>query len=150
MNTLLAKLKERPKASPSSADQVVDQSSHVEMDFGHDGFELASDFGDGSVDMSDADSSHRPSHDEVWLGETQASDSTTRSMTFTYSPGSTPLPPYTIRRGVGMGGFGEVYFALSDAGKEVCVEANSTQPGNRTPWCFAMFEFEASQSCCLV
>ncbi len=122
MNTLLAKLKERPKASPSSADQVVDQSSHVEMDFGHDGFELASDFGDGSVDMSDADSSHRPSHDEVWLGETQASDSTTRSMTFTYSPGSTPLPPYTIRRGVGMGGFGEVYFALSDAGKEVALK----------------------------
>ena len=122
MNTLLAKLKEGPKTPPLSANQVVDQSSHVEMEFGQDEFEMASDFGDGSLDLSDADSSHRPSHDEVWLGETQATDSTTRSMTFTYSPGSTPLPPYTICRGVGLGGFGEVYFALSDAGKEVALK----------------------------
>ena len=122
MNTLLAKLKERPKTPPSSKNQAVDKGVHVEMDFGHDEFELASDFSDGSLDLSDADSSHRADHDEVWLGETQASDSTTRSMTFTYSPGSTPLPPYTIRRGVGMGGFGEVYFALSDAGKEVALK----------------------------
>lgn len=57
-----------------------------------------------------------------WLGETQVGDSTTRPMSFTYPPGSTPLPRYTIRRGIGMGGFGEVYFAVSDAGKEVALK----------------------------
>jgi serine/threonine protein kinase len=45
-----------------------------------------------------------------------------RSMSFTYAPGSKPLPPYTIRRGVGVGGFGEVYFAVSEAGKEVALK----------------------------
>ncbi len=41
---------------------------------------------------------------------------------FTYPSGSTPLPGYTIKRGIGSGGFGEVYFALSDAGKEVALK----------------------------
>ena len=45
-----------------------------------------------------------------------------RSMSFTFTPGSQPLPPYTIRRGVGAGGFGEVYFAVSEAGKEVALK----------------------------
>ncbi len=55
--------------------------------------------------------------------ETQTSDiGSSRSMTFTYPPGSKPLPRYTIRRGIGMGGFGEVYFAVSDAGKEVALK----------------------------
>lgn len=58
------------------------------------------------------------------LQETQLADSSvsTRPMTFTYPPGSTPLPRYTIRRGIGIGGFGEVYFAVSDAGKEVALK----------------------------
>ena len=43
-------------------------------------------------------------------------------MNFTYPPGSTPLPRYTVRRGIGLGGFGEVYFAISDAGKEVALK----------------------------
>ncbi len=41
---------------------------------------------------------------------------------FTYHSGSTPLAGYTIKRGIGIGGFGEVYFALSDAGKEVAIK----------------------------
>lgn len=41
---------------------------------------------------------------------------------FTYSSGSTPLAGYTIKRGVGRGGFGEVYYATSDAGKEVALK----------------------------
>ncbi|TWT80029.1 Serine/threonine-protein kinase PrkC [Planctomycetes bacterium CA13] len=45
-----------------------------------------------------------------------------KSMSFTYPPGSTPLPRYTIRRGIGIGGFGEVYFAISAAGKEVALK----------------------------
>ena len=59
---------------------------------------------------------------DSWLGETQVGDSSIRPMTFTYPPGSKPLPRYTIRRGIGMGGFGEVYFAVSDAGKEVALK----------------------------
>ncbi len=63
------------------------------------------------------------SPDDGSLAETRASDvPTSRIMTFTYPPGSTPLPRYTIRRGIGMGGFGEVYFAVSEAGKEVALK----------------------------
>lgn len=58
------------------------------------------------------------------LADTHASDANPapRPMTFTYPPGSTPLERYTIRRGIGMGGFGEVYFAVSEAGKEVALK----------------------------
>ncbi|MEQ8210006.1 MAG: bifunctional serine/threonine protein kinase/MFS transporter [Lacipirellulaceae bacterium] len=41
---------------------------------------------------------------------------------FTYASGTRPLEGYTIKRGVGSGGFGEVYFAVSDAGKEVALK----------------------------
>jgi hypothetical protein len=40
-------------------------------------------------------------------------------MKFSYSSGQRPLEGYTIKRGIGRGGFGEVYFAVSDGGKEV-------------------------------
>jgi hypothetical protein len=43
-------------------------------------------------------------------------------MKFTYNSGSRPLDGYTIKRGVGKGGFGEVYFAVSDGGKEVALK----------------------------
>ena len=43
-------------------------------------------------------------------------------MKFTYASGSRPLSGYTIKRGIGIGGFGEVYFAFSDAGKEVALK----------------------------
>lgn len=41
---------------------------------------------------------------------------------FLHASGSRPLEGYTIKRGVGRGGFGEVYFATSDAGKEVALK----------------------------
>jgi eukaryotic-like serine/threonine-protein kinase len=41
---------------------------------------------------------------------------------FIYPGGSRPLEGYTIKRGVGQGGFGEIYYALSDAGKEVALK----------------------------
>lgn len=44
------------------------------------------------------------------------------TMKFTYASGARPLPGYTIKRGVGRGGFGEVYYALSDGGKEVALK----------------------------
>ncbi len=43
-------------------------------------------------------------------------------MKFTYATGSRPLDGYTIKRGIGRGGFGEVYFAVSDGGKEVAIK----------------------------
>ena len=43
-------------------------------------------------------------------------------MRFAYLSGSRPLDGYTIKRGIGAGGFGEVYFAVSDAGKEVALK----------------------------
>jgi eukaryotic-like serine/threonine-protein kinase len=43
-------------------------------------------------------------------------------MKFTYSTGQQPLDGYTIKRGIGGGGFGEVYYGLSDGGKEVALK----------------------------
>jgi hypothetical protein len=43
-------------------------------------------------------------------------------MKFTYSSGQRPLDGYTIKRGIGRGGFGEVYYGVSDGGKEVALK----------------------------
>ncbi len=43
-------------------------------------------------------------------------------MKFTYSSGQRPLDGYTLKRGIGRGGFGEVYFGVSDGGKEVALK----------------------------
>src|SRR5262245_2505495 len=43
-------------------------------------------------------------------------------MRFTYSSGQRPLEGYTLKRGVGTGGFGEVYYGVSDGGKEVALK----------------------------
>ena len=43
-------------------------------------------------------------------------------MKFTFPPESSPLDGYTIKRAIHRGGFGEVYYALSDAGKEVAIK----------------------------
>lgn len=44
------------------------------------------------------------------------------TMTFTFRHGDRPLDGFTIQRGVGRGGFGEVYYALSDGGREVALK----------------------------
>jgi len=43
-------------------------------------------------------------------------------MRFAFAPESKPLDGYTIKRAIHRGGFGEVYYALSDAGKEVALK----------------------------
>jgi len=41
---------------------------------------------------------------------------------FVYASGDRPLDGYVIKRGIGAGGFGEVYYAVSEAGKEVALK----------------------------
>ncbi len=45
-----------------------------------------------------------------------------RAMDFQYRSGDQPLAGYTIKRGIGWGGFGEVYYAVSEGGKEVALK----------------------------
>ncbi|MGQ9649087.1 MAG: serine/threonine-protein kinase [Phycisphaerae bacterium] len=42
---------------------------------------------------------------------------------FQYKFGDQPLEGYTIQRAIGRGGFGEVYYAVSDSGREVALKA---------------------------
>jgi hypothetical protein len=44
------------------------------------------------------------------------------AMKFAFPSGARPLEGFTIKRGIGRGGFGEVYYATSDAGKEVALK----------------------------
>ncbi len=41
---------------------------------------------------------------------------------FTFQNGDKLLERYIVQRGIGIGGFGEVYFAISEAGKEVAIK----------------------------
>jgi hypothetical protein len=41
---------------------------------------------------------------------------------YTFGSGARPLEGYTIKRAIGRGGFGEVYYATSDSGKEVALK----------------------------
>jgi serine/threonine protein kinase len=43
-------------------------------------------------------------------------------MKFTYAPGDRPVEGYTLKHGIGRGGFGEVYAGVSDGGKEVALK----------------------------
>jgi hypothetical protein len=43
-------------------------------------------------------------------------------MAFQFKQGDRPIPGYTIQRGIGRGGFGEVYYAMSDGGKEIALK----------------------------
>ena len=42
---------------------------------------------------------------------------------YRYKHGDRPLEGYTIQRAAGRGGFGEVYYAVSDGGREVALKA---------------------------
>ncbi len=46
-----------------------------------------------------------------------------KAVSFRYRHGDRPLDGYTILRGVGRGGFGEVYYAVSDGGREVALKS---------------------------
>ena len=65
-------------------------------------------------------------HDNAFSGSPDlnnpARQRSRRGPRFTLNSGDKPLDGYTIKRGVGVGGFGEVYYATSDAGKEVALK----------------------------
>ncbi len=67
----------------------------------------------GSQENSDANKNRR----SIPEGPTQGT-----AMKFRFGNGDQPLNGFTIKRGVGVGGFGEVYFATNDAGKEVALK----------------------------
>ena len=56
------------------------------------------------------------------MRQAQAQVQTPGGGRYTYSSGARPLDGYTIKRAIGRGGFGEVYFATSDSGKEVALK----------------------------
>ena len=45
-----------------------------------------------------------------------------RIMKYSFAPNTSPLPGYTIKRAVSRGAFGEVYYALSDSGRETALK----------------------------
>jgi hypothetical protein len=61
-------------------------------------------------------------------------------MSFYFNQGDRPLPGYTIQRGVGRGGFGEVYYATSDGGKEVALKYLRENPQVELRGVNALFE----------
>lgn len=71
-----------------------------------------------AADVSDQDPSTSHSGSSLLNNPThQASP-----MKFRFGNGDQPLQGFTIKRGVGIGGFGEVYFATNEAGKEVALK----------------------------
>ncbi len=87
-----------------------------------------SDYPDRSGPLNDSNEQPIPPPQDRFEQLTTACDESTpellrvRGMKFMYPSGSKPLEGFTIKRGIGIGGFGEVYFALSDAGKEVALK----------------------------
>jgi len=49
-------------------------------------------------------------------------------MPYSFKHGDRPLDDYTIQRAVGSGGFGEVYYAVSDGGREVALKYLKQNP----------------------
>ncbi len=66
-------------------------------------------------------------------------------MRFAFGNGDQPLSGYTIKRGVGIGGFGEVYFATNDAARKL-PQTHPTKFGRRSPRCSPVHQPPTSES----
>lgn len=87
--------------------------------------EQTTDHGSGGLSgITLADGPNEPEENRPLEKLTEDKNRTTprRPRRFSYQCGSRVLPGYTIKRGIGIGGFGEVYFGISDAGKEVALK----------------------------
>src|SRR6516165_7312413 len=66
----------------------------------------------------------RPSR-EITTGNNDMPQSNSTSQAhgrYAFGSGARPLDGYTIKRAIGRGGFGEVYYATSDSGREVALK----------------------------
>ncbi len=61
-------------------------------------------------------------HEPQDSSESRSGDHAPSHGRYTLGSGARPLDGYTIKRAIGRGGFGEVYFATSDSGKEVALK----------------------------
>jgi len=75
-----------------------------------------------TADFSATPDDGAPAGPDDARAESPPGGSSRRSSRFVYAGGDRPLPGYVIKRGIGQGGFGEIYYALSDAGKEVALK----------------------------
>ena len=113
-----------------SAQSPSDQSAGSDQSTGSDGEnDHAANEGGSSANEANQDQTNQKPPVTNSLDQLTAADKgdmpeilKVRGMKFMYPSGSKPLEGYTIKRGIGIGGFGEVYFALSDAGKEVALK----------------------------
>ena len=97
---------------------MIEQSSNEAAD--HDALRQNA-LGQNGVTLDDT--SHRNGNQLLEKPTEHRPESTPKKpRRFNYQSGSTALSGYTIKRGIGIGGFGEVYFAISDAGKEVALK----------------------------
>jgi len=63
-----------------------------------------------------------PADDKNAATEKAAAGKPAGGIKFTFASGTRPFDGYTLKRGIGRGGFGEVYFAATDAGKELALK----------------------------
>ncbi|WP_406694498.1 serine/threonine-protein kinase [Singulisphaera sp. Ch08] len=66
--------------------------------------------------------SNQPGHDRPVGSPEMTKPNLQGNHRYTFGSGARPLDGYTIKRAIGRGGFGEVYYATSDSGKEVALK----------------------------
>lgn len=121
MNVLTPRKKVSPAmnrdASPAAEDPANGDADQVDAD--------QVDASQGDAIQANANQANASQADAAGNDSTEANEAAKKrraATRFLYSTGDRPLEGYTIKRGLGRGGFGEVYFATSDAGKEVAIK----------------------------
>ena len=72
--------------------------------------------------MQESDRPHNAGNQDDMKATAVEQPSRARIPKFSLPSGSRPLEGFTIKRGIGAGGFGEVYFATTDGGKDVAIK----------------------------
>ena len=97
--------------APVDLDATIAHDPNIGSDGNHDHDQPGRDRGD---DRRPSESSDMPDFNPQPTPRGQSR--------YTFGSGARPLDGYTIKRAVGRGGFGEVYYATSDSGKEVALK----------------------------
>jgi serine/threonine protein kinase len=101
--------------------QAPENDAMVEKDRGRNAPDLPGPSSPDSQDSSVEEPVIRLSHSDVVDEVAKAAPAECNSR-FIYGTNDRPLEGFTIKRGIGHGGFGEVYQAVNDAGKEVAIK----------------------------